>query len=224
MNKLRAAFIHLIISFSIVTIFFSIIFFIWYPKPFFTISNTIEPVKLLILIDVIIGPLLTFIVYKKNKSTLVMDLSIIALLQIIALAYGGYTIHNGRPVLVVLNNGEFNYMVKKFVEIDQVPEELQISIFSKPKYAYLQQQSTADIYQSLNDVKPIIDFDNELQVFSYSKDDMLSKFSIDEEQILGIENKYKLDNILYFLLDNDKVKYFVVYSQKQKQIIDKLEI
>jgi hypothetical protein len=65
-----------------------VIYYIWYPKPFFGISNTIEPLKLLILVDVIIGPLLTFIVYKKNKSTLVMDLSIIALLQIGAFFYG----------------------------------------------------------------------------------------------------------------------------------------
>ncbi len=43
---------------------------------------------LLLLIDVVLGPLLTLIVYKKGKRTLVMDLAVIAALQLAALTYG----------------------------------------------------------------------------------------------------------------------------------------
>ena len=46
-------------------------------------------------IDVILGPLLTLLVYKQGKKTLLFDLTVIVLLQISALGYGLWTISQG---------------------------------------------------------------------------------------------------------------------------------
>ena len=85
MTKIKAALIHLFISIIVIGLFFAMVYFIWYPKPFFDISGVIEPFKLLIFVDVIVGPLLTLIVYKKGKKNLKLDISIIAVFQLVAL-------------------------------------------------------------------------------------------------------------------------------------------
>ena len=54
---------------------------------------------MLLAIDVIVGPLLSLLVYKEGKKTLKMDLSIIVLVQILAMSYGVYVIAQSRPGL-----------------------------------------------------------------------------------------------------------------------------
>jgi hypothetical protein len=223
MNKLKAATIHLFISFIIVTSLFLVVFYIWYPKPFFDISNTIEPLKLLILIDVIIGPLLTFIVYKKNKSTLVMDLSIIALLQIAAFLYGAYIIANGRPVLLVFNNGEFHYLVSKYIDEEKIKDDsFNPSTFSQPKYASLETLDALDIYNSISNLKKLDINNNTIKASSLTTENMLAMFSKKANEIKQLEEDYKSEDILFLQLDKDQAKYYVVFSQKQQKILNKV--
>ena len=49
-------------------------------------------------VDIILGPILTFIIYQKNKKSLKFDLFIIACIQISAIGYGVYSMYGGRPV------------------------------------------------------------------------------------------------------------------------------
>lgn len=58
------------------------------------VKNNRYPV---LLADVLIGPTLTLIVFKKNKKTLVFDLSVITLLQLSAFLYGAWVIYSERP-------------------------------------------------------------------------------------------------------------------------------
>ena len=51
--------------------------------------------------DVIVGPLLSLLVYKEGKKTLKMDLSIIVLIQVLATGYGVYAIAQSRPAWIV---------------------------------------------------------------------------------------------------------------------------
>ncbi|WP_227523177.1 TfpX/TfpZ family type IV pilin accessory protein, partial [Psychrobacter sp. Sarcosine-3u-12] len=62
---------------------------------------------MILLVDLVLGPLLTFIIYKKNKKTLIVDLTIIILLQLNALGYGVYTVYQARPVWIA-------YVVDRF--------------------------------------------------------------------------------------------------------------
>ena len=52
-------------------------------------------------VDLVVGPLLTLVVYKANKRHLKFDLAIIGLIQVVFLSYGLYTIWNSRPVFLV---------------------------------------------------------------------------------------------------------------------------
>ena len=79
----------------------AVVFILWYPAPTFEIAGAINPMLVLIGVDLVLGPLLTLIVYKHGKPGLMFDLSFIAIVQLVALLYGSYTLHAGRPHYLV---------------------------------------------------------------------------------------------------------------------------
>lgn len=102
MTRWRAAGIHLGISAILGLIVLLWLYFIWYPAPYFQMSGGSALIVILLAVDVIIGPLLTLIVFKSGKPSLRFDLSVIALLQLGALAYGLYVMAIVRPAYVVM--------------------------------------------------------------------------------------------------------------------------
>ncbi len=72
---------------------------------------------MLLIIDVILGPLLTLLVYKPGKKTLVMDLTVIACLQIAALAYGLHSVADGRPAWIAFAVDRFELV--RVLDIDE---------------------------------------------------------------------------------------------------------
>ncbi len=223
-TKIKALLIHLLISAVIVGLLILMIVFIWYPKPLFEISGVITPVKMLVFIDLIVGPILTFVVYKKHKKTLKFDLSIVALMQIIALCYGAYIINNGRANLLVMSAGKLTYMVEKYAHNDRLAfDELKPHIFSGPKLAYADESiaamSEADFYAQ---IKPINDYYNSIIPYSFSEVNMKANYPNKIKDIDFLMNKYKNDNIVFVLLNKDTSTHYVIFSRKQNRIIDYL--
>jgi len=101
--RLKAFAIHLAISALIALAVIGLVFFIWYPAPLHTATGVTQIFLLLLTVDVVLGPLLTLIVYKTGKKTLIMDLTVIALLQLSALAYGVWTVAEDRSAWLSLN-------------------------------------------------------------------------------------------------------------------------
>lgn len=98
---------HLAISALIAMAVMVQVFWVWYPAPLHMAAGVTSIFLLLLVIDVILGPSLTLLVYKPGKKTLVMDLAVIALLQLSALAYGLYTVADGRPAWLVFAKDRF---------------------------------------------------------------------------------------------------------------------
>lgn len=87
-------------------------------------------------IDVIIGPVLSFIVYKEGKKTLKIDLGIIILLQALALGYGVYSIFKGRSAWLAYNVDRFelvrnNELITEHIE--QAQPQYQHPSWLKPQ-------------------------------------------------------------------------------------------
>ncbi len=224
MTRFKATLIHLFISLIVIGLFLGIVFFIWYPKPLYSIADVIEPLKLLVLIDVIVGPALTFIIFNKKKSLklLRIDLSIIALLQILALSYGVYTIYNGRSAIVVFAEGRFNYLIEKFSNEGQLNAvELHTTFLSKPKLAYIPQLK-ADIYEYYADMLPLIDFDI-IKSKALSVENMKAKFKNKIGDIDSIIKTYPNDDLVFLTLDKDMSLSYIVYSKNRNEIIDELK-
>lgn len=119
-KKFRAASVHFAISALIVGAFIALTLLVWYPFPLNRALGVDKVLLVLLGVDVVIGPMLTFIVYKPGKRTLALDLSVIAIVQLAAFAYGAHAIFGSRPVYVVFNIDRFD--VTSASEI--VPAEL----------------------------------------------------------------------------------------------------
>ena len=110
MSRWKAAAIHLLISFLVVGAVVLAITLIWYPPAIWSMAKVAQLILIMAVVDVVIGPLLTLIVFRSDKPSLRFDLSVIALLQVAALAYGLFSVWQSRPVFIVGtgNVGRFN--------------------------------------------------------------------------------------------------------------------
>lgn len=111
--RLRASGIHFLLS---LLVFLGLLFFIlyrWYPIPFFSTDGGWQGVRIMIGVDLVLGPLLTFLVFNPNKSLrmILVDLGVISLIQVSAIIWGVYAVHSQRPVAVVFWDNQF-YSVK----------------------------------------------------------------------------------------------------------------
>ena len=103
------------------------VFYVWYPSPLAKANDVSHIFLMMLAIDIIVGPLLTLLVYKEGKKTLKFDLSVIILIQVSAFLYGFYTIAQGRPAWLVFYHDRFDQVT--VVEISQKNHE-------KFKYEY----------------------------------------------------------------------------------------
>ena len=102
-NRLRASAIHLAISLAIASLAALLVFGWWYPYPYRELSGGRELFILVVAVDVVLGPLITLVIFNaaKTRRHLLMDFSVIGLLQVAALTYGLWTVFAARPVRLV---------------------------------------------------------------------------------------------------------------------------
>lgn len=115
-NRFYAFLAHLLLSALVAIITIMLVFFIWYPRPLDEATGVTHIFLLLLAVDIIMGPVLTFVVYQKGKAGLKFDLALIVILQIAALGYGLSTVFAGRPAFIVFNQNRFD--IVKLIDID----------------------------------------------------------------------------------------------------------
>lgn len=120
LNRFQAAGIHLAISAGVAVVVLAALLLVWYPQPYFRLAGGAGLMLILIGVDVVIGPLLTLIVFDPAKKSLKLDLSVIAALQVAALVYGISVIAQARPVFVVFSGDRFTVVSANAID----PESL----------------------------------------------------------------------------------------------------
>lgn len=108
MSRWKASGIHLLLSAAIGGAVLLLMLAVWYPWPLFEAAGGDHLIFIMLGVDVTLGPLITLIIFKSGKKSLKFDLTVIALLQLSALAYGLYTVSLARPVYIVYNIDRFN--------------------------------------------------------------------------------------------------------------------
>ncbi len=106
-NRYQAFAVHMAISLVIFFILLICITQYWYPGILFDTGNGWKAIGMIVGIDLILGPLLTLIVFNPQKNSLRIDLAVIALIQTAALIYGTWTIHQTRPAALVFMSNKF---------------------------------------------------------------------------------------------------------------------
>jgi hypothetical protein len=107
MSRYQAFLYHFIISFALFVVLAYIILFHWYPGFFYSIDGGWEGMRIIIGVELVLGPLLTLVVFKPGKPGLKFDLSLIAILQVVCLSLGLYIVYNERPIFFVYYEKHF---------------------------------------------------------------------------------------------------------------------
>lgn len=111
-NRIRFFIGHFTLSLLMAFLSLLLVFIFWYPSPLAQAVGVTHLFLMMLAIDVIVGPVLGFIVYKEGKKSLKMDLAIIILIQLSALIYGLYSIEQGRPAYIAYNIDRFELVRK----------------------------------------------------------------------------------------------------------------
>jgi len=107
MTRWNASLIHLGLSAVIYVVLLYLIVFLWYPQPYFAADGGWDGVRLITGVDLILGPLLTLIVFKSGKPGLRRDLALIGLVQTVALVWGTWLVYDQRIAMVAYADGTF---------------------------------------------------------------------------------------------------------------------
>jgi len=100
--------IHLTLSLMIFLTLVAVMLYWWFPGELFMLDGGWQGLKLIAMVDLVLGPALTLMLYKPNKPKLALDMSLVAAFQICALIYGFYAAHGQRTVAVIHADGKFN--------------------------------------------------------------------------------------------------------------------
>ena len=152
-NRYLAFAIHLCISMMIFSLFVFVLLQFWYPAPFFSASGGWQGLRIVAIIDIVLGPLLTLVIFSpgKPRRELVSDLSLVTIMQITALCWGIYTVHQQRPVAVAFLDDSF-YTVPAQALADQGIDPQQLKKFGSrlPVYVYIDKPDTLRHLNSSN--------------------------------------------------------------------------
>jgi len=109
LNRFGAFLIHLGISLLIFAVLAYMIVWVWYPDFFFASDGGWQGLRIIVFVDLVLGPALTLVVFNRKKpaSELRRDLSIVALFQTACLVAGTYVVYSERPLALVYADGQF---------------------------------------------------------------------------------------------------------------------
>lgn len=100
-KRCYAFLIHALFSVVLLGIALFYVYGIWYPNTLAVAMGVGTLYLMMLAIDIILGPVLTFIIYKENRKKLFFDMSVILILQLSAYAFGLHVMHAGKPAWLV---------------------------------------------------------------------------------------------------------------------------
>ena len=146
-DKLKASGIHLLLSILLVSLIIGSTLFFLFPSLFIAVTDFKEVASIIISVDLVLGPLLTFVVFnpKKKKKLLYLDFAVIGAIQLSALFYGAYSLFQIHPVYVTFNVDRFTIVTAKDAEPEKAKNpEYKISKFDAGKMAYAKMPTDLD--------------------------------------------------------------------------------
>lgn len=102
--KIKTAAIHFCVTLIVALFCALLVFYVWYPWPFYEMLGGHELFILVIVCDLVLGPLMTMVIFDPGKSrrALWFDYFVVGVVQVAAFVYGLHTVAITRPIYVVL--------------------------------------------------------------------------------------------------------------------------
>lgn len=146
-ERLWASGVRLAISVVILACAGYLIAVVWYPDPLYRIAGGWQGLRILLLVEIVLGPLLTLLVFDRSKGSkkLGFDLVFMACLQIGALGIGLWLVYGQKPLAVVYSKGEFNVLVAADYA-DQEASSANLNRFGseRPLWLYAREPETVE--------------------------------------------------------------------------------
>lgn len=132
-EKFKAFGIHFLVTLALAAVAAWIIFGIWFPAPFAAMVGGYELFFLVVGCDLALGPLMSLVIYNSRKSRreLILDYTLVAIVQLGALVYGVSIVSGSRPVYVAFSQDRFEVVSAA----DITPKELAAA--TDPKFRKL---------------------------------------------------------------------------------------
>jgi hypothetical protein len=136
-SAIRVSLAHLLLSLLVAAIAGALVFLVWYPAPYQNLSGGRELFWLVMVVDVICGPLLTAVLFNpaKPRRELWRDLTMVAIIQLGALGYGLQTVWAARPLFLVLEVDRFKVLGRPdlpSLSLSELASTIRPSFFSGP--------------------------------------------------------------------------------------------
>lgn len=118
----RLASLHLLASLLVMVAAGLLVFVLWYPAPYFKVASGIELFLLIVGVDMVCGPLLTFVLGSpcKPRAELIRDIGLVALIQLSALGYGLYNLYQARPVYLAWEGDRYRLVTASDIDLDML--------------------------------------------------------------------------------------------------------
>ena len=236
-TRLLAAAIHFLAGAFVIFLSLCVIYFIWYPKPFYTLFSVFDAVKIVLIVDLVLGPFLTFVVFDKTKAgnVLMRDISIIVVFQVIALSWGMHITHKMRPLFLVFQGETFYPVIKDDIDLKSLSSMTAPGIWEQPKTAYAEPLKGEQAIQRLTKLAKGDEVIGEmylaenyrplnLQEDSEYRRNVVKK-ALPHEKLMGIDvlkNSINsllvsqggvIDSYLFYPIENDTFKGVIVFKK-----------
>ncbi len=239
-SRLKAFIIHFSISFLIFLILLYFILVQWYPQPLFSTDGGWRIIRIIVGVGLILGPLLTLIVFKPGKPGLKFDLSMIVLAQILALSWGVWTTYNERPAAVIYTLDFFTPVpAYQLAEQGITTKELKKYGDSWPILIYIdipKENISKILAEAMTSGKPVYLLTQYYSKFGKEQAQVLKENSMNIEKY--VENKPELKklyqhslitstaktNISYLALHSREKWVTAVFDLDEMRIIDTIDI
>lgn len=241
-TRKQAFLTHLSISMAIFFVLLYLIVFKWFPTYYFHIDGGYRGIATIFFVDVVLGPGLTLLVFKPGKPSLKFDMTVIVIIQAIALSWGIKSVYTERPALTVFYDGEFSCL--KYSDVSEVDlERLMLGDKVPPLLAVLPRPNTYAEYQAMT-IKALrqnsasiyifgekflpMDVVGTVQVMNYKLDvaESFSGSEADVEKYKNIWSAYLAENpdatkqYLFYPLSCRYDKVLAVFDPEKSEIID----
>ena len=137
MSRWQAFAIHFILSAIALSILLAVIMFVWFPGILFNVDGGWAGLRIVIGVDLVLGPLLTLIVFKAGKPGLKFDLTAIGVFQVTCMTAGMWVVYTERPLALVLaHDTVYSITAQEFSDYDKDSSVLDQFGGSYPKLIY----------------------------------------------------------------------------------------
>lgn len=132
-EKFKAFLVHGLCTLLVGSMTAALVFWVWYPRELSEMLAGTRFFGLILLGEVVLGPVLSFVIYNSAKSrwSLVRDYLVIVTVQLAALSYGLFTVFQSRPVYLVFVLDRIEVIAAKELEKAEL-EKAGLSPFDLP--------------------------------------------------------------------------------------------